>query len=74
MVKMRYIDHDKVTDGTYYQSLLLSQRDPDEKSSISQSDRKSQYYPAEDLEKMEIKRNQEEAKEWNESLASEQRL
>ena len=71
MQKLRYIDQDKVTDGTYYQSLVVSQRD-DSEPGLMTSDRKTQYYPMEDLQKLEHKRNMEEQKEWNDSQTNEQ--
>ena len=40
MQKLRYIDQDKVTDGTYYQSLVVSQRD-DSEPGLMTSDRKT---------------------------------
>jgi len=61
MKSIRHIDPDKITFGTYYQSLLLCQRDPNEPNAL-QSDRKGNYIS--DIEEIENRRNQEEAKEW----------
>lgn len=65
---MRHIEADKITFGTYYQALLLSQRDP--KDSSLQSDRKAQYIPVDDIEQIERKRSFEEAKELQETRKS----
>lgn len=68
MQSLRHIDSDKVTFGTYYQSLILSQRDSTSgEPSILQSDKKSNYIPMQDLENIESRRNFEEAKEWQEN-------
>ena len=68
MQNLRHIDPDKITFGTYYQSLLLCQRDPSEPS--VQSDRKQQYIPVDDIEQIERRRSFEEAKEYQESQIS----
>ena len=64
MKSIRHIDPDKITFGTYYQSLLLCQRDPNEPNAL-QSDRKGNYIS--DVEEIENRRNQEEAKDWQEN-------
>jgi len=68
MQSLRHIDPDKVTFGTYYQALLLCQRDPSEPS--MQSDRKTQYIPMDDIESIERRRSFEEAKELQEQRIS----
>ena len=68
MQSLRHIDTDKVTFGTYYQSLLLCQRDSNDPT--DQSDRKQQYIPMDDIEQIERRRSFEEAKEQQESQAS----
>lgn len=60
MKSIRHIDPDKITFGTYYQSLLLCQRDPNDPNTLS-SDRKSNYIP--DYEEIGSRRNREEVKE-----------
>ena len=47
MKAIRYLDFDKVTYGTYYQSLLLSQNSKDEQGNLG-SGRKNSYIQSEE--------------------------
>ena len=68
MQQLRHIDPDKITFGTYYQALLLCQRDTNDPQAL-QSNRKDNenYIPTQHLEQIEARRSQEEAKEWQDN-------
>ena len=58
MRTLKYLDSDKITYGTYYQSLLLSQRGGEQEPQSATS-----YLPMEDLEAMENRQKMEEEKD-----------
>ena len=60
MKTLKYLDTDKITFGTYYQALLLSQHGSDGK--VPDSEIKS-YLPKEDIEAIENRQKVEEEKE-----------
>ena len=60
MKTLKYLDSDKITYGTYYQSLLLCQRTGEDQE--PQSEVKS-YLPMQDLEAMENRQKMEEEKD-----------
>ena len=63
MKNLKYLDSDKITYGTYYQSLLLCQRTENkDEDEDPQSEIKS-YMPRQDLEAMENRQKMEEEKD-----------
>lgn len=61
MKTIKYLDSDKITYGTYYQSLLLCQQKRSEDND-PQSEIKS-YLPMQDLEAIETRQKIEEEKD-----------